>query len=855
MKKFLAMLLSLLLALSIVPVYASPIAKEGTSRVEGLPSRDEVIKVMKLVNDYWQESNPSHGRAFWDNATYYVGNMEAYFLTGIERYRDFSEKWAIKNQWMGAKSNNKANWKYSYGETDDFVLFGDWQTCFQVYIDLYTLDPSPEKIARAIEVYDYMIETGLEDYIWWEDGLFMILPSMVKVYKVTQDVKYLDAAYKYYQYAKELMYDEEVGLWYRDGSYVYPKKKSPSGGKMFWARGMGWNVAAHAKVLEDLPDDHPSKAEYEEMFQIMMKSLIQYQHKDGYWTRNIIEEANAPGEETSGTAFFAYALAWGINTGRLDPETYLPPLIKAWNYLTKVAIHPNGRVGYVQPIGAEPAPNVLVDYNSTSNFGVGAVLLACAEVAKLVGDMEGDIVQYLKRELVGDVVLKINSPYVMVNNTFKQIDPDNKEVRPLVLDGRTLVPARVIAESFGANVSWDEASKAITITGKDLFKKDINVKMVLGSTEYEVNGEKQALDVPAQAINGRTMVPLRAMVEALNLKLFWYPEHQLIVIGDQAQAFYPDNEKGLLDLLNECMLGGRFPGRPPQEIYKPSSFSEVSVPIKKITVSDVPEPENGPENINDFDYTTRWSSEGEQWLILELENEVTINNVRMAFYNGHVRQTIYDISVSTDGTNWTKVFSGQSSGTSKVLEDNFIKPSKAKFVKVDFKGNTKTNWNILSEIEIIEGTEDKTAGEVVEGTLVSIARPEGTKLTIKSATASAEPEIDHPASKSFDGDYNEESRWSAEGVCNIVYDLGEVKDITGFIVTIWKAPTRDTEYSISISEDGNNFKEVFNGKTNKTQNHTLKLNQTQKARYIKLEGYKNAENLWISVIEFEVYGN
>jgi len=139
--------------------------------------------------------------------------------------------------------------------------------------------------------------------------------------------------------------------------------------------------------------------------------------------------------------------------------------------------------------------------------------------------------------------------------------------------------------------------------------------------------------------------------------------------------------------------------------------------------------------------------------------------------------------------------------------------------------------------------------------LVSIARPEGTKLTIKSATASAEPEINHPASKSFDGDYNEESRWSAEGVCNIVYDLGEVKDITGFIVTIWKAPTRDTEYSISISEDGNNFKEVFNGKTNKTQNHTLKLNQTQKARYIKLEGYKNAENLWISVIEFEVYGN
>ena len=41
---------------------------------------------------------------------------------------------------MGAASNNKADWKYTYGETNDHVLFGDWQICFQTYIDLYNID-------------------------------------------------------------------------------------------------------------------------------------------------------------------------------------------------------------------------------------------------------------------------------------------------------------------------------------------------------------------------------------------------------------------------------------------------------------------------------------------------------------------------------------------------------------------------------------------------------------------------------------------------------------------------------------------------------------------------------------------
>jgi hypothetical protein len=90
-------------------------------------SKEEVLTIINKVNDY------THGRAFWDNAAYHTGNMEVVMLTKNEVYRKYSEAWAERNQWQGAKSTNKAEWKDTYGERDDFVLFGDWQICFQTY--------------------------------------------------------------------------------------------------------------------------------------------------------------------------------------------------------------------------------------------------------------------------------------------------------------------------------------------------------------------------------------------------------------------------------------------------------------------------------------------------------------------------------------------------------------------------------------------------------------------------------------------------------------------------------------------------------------------------------------------------
>jgi rhamnogalacturonyl hydrolase YesR len=356
-------------------------SKTGNAKTNGIPTKKEVIKIIKKVNGYWQASNPEHQNAFWHRAAYHTGNMAAYRATGIEKYRLFSEAWAEKNNWMGAKSHDKTKWKYSYGESDEYVLFGDWQTCFQVYADLYTLSPAANKISRAKEVMEYQMSTPKNDYWWWADGLYMVMPVMTKYYKITGNDLYLKKLHEFFSYTKVLIYDSVSNLFYRDAKYIYPKHKTNAGLKDFWARGNGWVFAALAKVLEDLPTTDPNRDEYIKIYRDMAVSIAKSQQAEGYWTRSMLDAQFAPGPETSGTAFFIYGFLWGVNNQLLD-KTYEPVIVKGWKYLTGTALQKDGKLGYVQPIGEKAIPGQIININSTADFAVGAFLLAASEMVK-----------------------------------------------------------------------------------------------------------------------------------------------------------------------------------------------------------------------------------------------------------------------------------------------------------------------------------------------------------------------------------------------------------------------------------------------------------------------------------------
>ena len=155
--------------------------------------------------------------------------------------------------------------------------------------------------------------------------------------------------------------------------------RDSSGNKVFWSRGNGWAFAAFARIIPRLPEEHVSRGKYVDRFRAMAARLTELQHSGGYWTSSLTNEAISPTPETSGTAFFTYGLAWGINQGLLDRETCLPAVERAWSSLVS-NLYADGRLAYVQPSGSAPQT---VHKESTDVYGVGAFLLAASEVYRL----------------------------------------------------------------------------------------------------------------------------------------------------------------------------------------------------------------------------------------------------------------------------------------------------------------------------------------------------------------------------------------------------------------------------------------------------------------------------------------
>ena len=373
--------LSLIFAAAML--FCSVGADAKAKKVKKTEPQPSALELVEKVNNHWQANNKPEVRSFWDDAAYFTGNMEAYKLTGNARWLEFSDKWARYNKWSGAREKDPSKWKYkNYGEGQDYVLFGDWQICFQTYLDMYAMNPDDYKIARAIEVMDHECAMQANDFWWWADALYMVMPVFTKLYQTTGDVKYLDKLYANFTYADRLMFDEEAGLYFRDGKYIYPKHKTESGKKDFWARGDGWVLAGLAKVLTDMPADYQHRPFFEQRFKQLAEGVMKCQQKQGYWTRSMLDPDQAEGPETSGTAFFTYGLLWGVNHGMLDKEVCKPVIDKAWNYLTTVALQADGSVGYVQPIGEKAIKGQQLGAANTANFGTGAFLLAACEKAR-----------------------------------------------------------------------------------------------------------------------------------------------------------------------------------------------------------------------------------------------------------------------------------------------------------------------------------------------------------------------------------------------------------------------------------------------------------------------------------------
>lgn len=114
----------------------------------------------------------------------------------------------------------------------------------------------------------------------------------------------------------------------------------------------------------------------------MAASLKDLQRADGTWSMGLLGGVEGyPVKETSGTSFYVYGMAWGLNNGILDRATYEPVILKGWNALAGCVIE-EGVLGYVRPVGAAPGDSFP---NNIEVYGIGAFLAAGSEVYRMVG--------------------------------------------------------------------------------------------------------------------------------------------------------------------------------------------------------------------------------------------------------------------------------------------------------------------------------------------------------------------------------------------------------------------------------------------------------------------------------------
>jgi rhamnogalacturonyl hydrolase YesR len=177
----------------------------------------------------------------------------------------------------------------------------------------------------------------------------------------------------------DYLYDKTEHLYLRDSTYF--DRREANGRRVFWSRGNGWVFAGLARVLEAMPADFQDRPRYVQLYRDMAAKLITVQQPDGLWRASLLDPNAYPAPETSGTGFFCYGLAWGVNRGLFDEATYRPVVARAWQGLVG-CVHPDGMLGSVQPIGAAPDK---VSPDLTEVYGVGAFLLAGKEVHKMVG--------------------------------------------------------------------------------------------------------------------------------------------------------------------------------------------------------------------------------------------------------------------------------------------------------------------------------------------------------------------------------------------------------------------------------------------------------------------------------------
>jgi rhamnogalacturonyl hydrolase YesR len=353
-------------------------------------SRRDVLKLASRVAD-WQldRMGATHGvtkyaeetanSRSWQQGAFWVGMTHLADVTGEKRIAAAILAMGQANEWQpGARAYH----------ADDHVIGQSYlwaarhgagaeaRAPLRATFDSILANPAVAHLS-FVPAATYEATVCLRRWCWC-DALFMSPPAWVELSQQTGDARYTEFAMAEFWATTDFLYDPVEKLFFRDSRFF--ERRDDQGRKQFWSRGNGWVFAGIANILNILPKNNPHRPRLEQLFGEMAVKLKSLQKPDGYWPPSLLAPENSPAE-TSGTGFYVYGLAWGVNHGLLAAGEYRTSIDAGWAALTR-AVAKDGRLGWVQQVSDRPETVAETD---SQYYGVGAFLLAASEVAVLTG--------------------------------------------------------------------------------------------------------------------------------------------------------------------------------------------------------------------------------------------------------------------------------------------------------------------------------------------------------------------------------------------------------------------------------------------------------------------------------------
>jgi unsaturated rhamnogalacturonyl hydrolase len=255
-------------------------------------------------------------------------------------------------------------------------------------MDVYNQDKRPEYLAYLERAADYIMNkqvklpdgtlarNGPRKFTLWLDDIYMSIPFIARMGKLTGDPKYFDFAVKQVELFNKYFYDATTGLYFH--AYYSDQEMN---GVARWGRCNGWIAVAQAELLDNLPADHPKRAD---MIKYLLRDIVgfsRYQDSTGLW-HQVLDRPDSY-LESSVTAMFVYTVAKAVNNGWIH-QRFLSIAQNGWEALSK-KITPEGLVPDIC-IGTSIEEDIRYYYTrpreTNDTHGLGPVLLAGAEMVK-----------------------------------------------------------------------------------------------------------------------------------------------------------------------------------------------------------------------------------------------------------------------------------------------------------------------------------------------------------------------------------------------------------------------------------------------------------------------------------------